>query len=157
MVRPGEPYSVAFDETLRQAMITETELFFDSVVREDRGVLELLTADYTYLNARLAGHYDIPNVQGAHFRRVSVGRPDSPRGGLLGQGSILTLTSHAIRTSPVLRGKWILEQHPRDTAARSAAERAGARRQQDPAPGWRRCASACRPIETTRSVRPATP
>ncbi len=108
VVRPGEPYAVAFDETLRQAMITETELFFDSVVREDRGVLELLTADYTYLNARLAGHYDIPNVQGSHFRRVSLAA-DSPRGGLLGQGSILTLTSHAIRTSPVLRGKWILD------------------------------------------------
>ncbi len=107
VVRPGEPYAVAFDETLRQAMITETELFFDSVVRQDRGVLELLTANYTYLNARLAGHYDIPNVQGAHFRRVSLAA-DSPRGGLLGQGSILTLTSHAIRTSPVLRGKWIL-------------------------------------------------
>jgi mono/diheme cytochrome c family protein len=108
VVRPGEPYAVAFDETLRQAMITETELFFDSVVRQDRGVLELLTADYTYLNARLAGHYDIPNVQGAHFRRVGLAA-DSPRGGLLGQGSILTLTSHAIRTSPVLRGKWILD------------------------------------------------
>ena len=108
VVRPGEPYAVAFDETLRQAMITETELFFDSVVRQDRGVLELLTANYTYLNARLAGHYDIPNVQGAHFRRVSLAA-ESPRGGLLGQGSILTLTSHAIRTSPVLRGKWILD------------------------------------------------
>ena len=107
VVRPGDPYSLAFDETLRQAMITETELFFDHVVRGDRGVLELLTADYTYLNGRLAGHYDIPNVQGAHFRQVVL-PADSPRGGLLGQGSILTLTSHAIRTSPVLRGKWIL-------------------------------------------------
>jgi len=108
LVRPGAPYSVAFDERLRQAMITETELFFDHVVREDRGVLELLTADYTYLNGRLAGHYGIPNVQGAHFRRVTLPL-DSPRGGLLGHGSILTLTSHAIRTSPVLRGKWILD------------------------------------------------
>ena len=107
LVRPGAPYSVAFDETLRQAMITETEMFFEHVVREDRSVLELLTADYTYLNGRLAGHYGIPNVQGAHFRRVTL-PPDSPRGGLLGHGSILTLTSHAIRTSPVLRGKWIL-------------------------------------------------
>ena len=107
VVRPGAPYSVAFDETLRQAMITETELFFDHVVREDRGVLELLTADYTYLNGRLAGHYGIPNVQGSHFRPVTY-PASSPRGGLLGQGSILTLTSHAIRTSPVLRGKWIL-------------------------------------------------
>jgi hypothetical protein len=107
IIRPGDPYAVAFDETLRQAMITETELFFDSIVREDRGVLELLTADYTFLNGRLAGHYDIPGVQGSHFRRVAL-PGDSPRGGLLGQGSILTLTSHAIRTSPVLRGKWIL-------------------------------------------------
>ncbi len=107
LVRPGAPYSVAFDETLRQAMITETELFFDHVVREDRGVLELLTADYTFLNGRLAGHYGIPNVQGSHFRLVTY-PAGSPRGGLLGHGSILTLTSHAIRTSPVLRGKWIL-------------------------------------------------
>jgi hypothetical protein len=107
VIRPGDPYSIAFDETLRQAMITETELFFDHVVREDRGVLELLTADYTFLNGRLAGHYDIPNVQGSHFRRVTL-PAGSPRGGLLGHGSILTLTSHAIRTSPVLRGKWIL-------------------------------------------------
>ncbi len=107
VIRPGEPYAVAFDETLRQAMITETELFFDSIVRENRGVLDLLTADYTYLNGRLASHYDIPNIQGSHFRRVTLAA-DSPRRGLLGQGSILTLTSHAIRTSPVLRGKWIL-------------------------------------------------
>ncbi|MBC60751.1 MAG: hypothetical protein CMQ35_09035 [Gammaproteobacteria bacterium] len=108
LVRPGEPYAVAFDETLRQAMITETEMFFDSLLQEDRGVLELLTADYTYLNSRLAGHYDIPNIQGSHFRRVVL-PANSPRRGLLGQGSILTLTSHAIRTSPVLRGKWILD------------------------------------------------
>ncbi len=107
VVRPGDPYSLAFDETLRQAMIQETELFFDSVVRNDRSVFDLLTADYTFLNERLAGHYNVPNVQGSHFRRVML-PADSPRGGLLGQGSILTLTSHAIRTSPVLRGKWIL-------------------------------------------------
>ena len=107
VVRPGDPYSLAFDETLRQAMIQETELFFDSVVRDNRSVFDLLTADYTFLNERLAGHYNVPNVQGSHFRRVML-PADSPRGGLLGQGSILTLTSHAIRTSPVLRGKWIL-------------------------------------------------
>ena len=108
VVRPGEPYAVEFDETLRQAMITETEMFFDSVVREDRGVLELLTADYTFLNGRLAGHYDIPNIQGSHFRKVTL-PANGPRRGLLGHGSILTLTSHAIRTSPVLRGKWVLD------------------------------------------------
>ncbi|MBM89980.1 MAG: hypothetical protein CMQ41_16580 [Gammaproteobacteria bacterium] len=108
IIRPGEPYSIAFDETLRQAMIAETEMFFDSIVREDRKVLDLLTADYTYLNGRLAGHYDIPNIQGTHFRKVILPK-GSPRRGLLGHGSILTLTSHAIRTSPVLRGKWILD------------------------------------------------
>ena len=107
LIRPGDPYALAFDETLRQAMIRETELFFDSVIREDRALFELLTADYTFLNERLAGHYDIPNVQGSHFRRVAL-PAGGARGGLLGQGSILTLTSHAIRTSPVLRGKWIL-------------------------------------------------
>ena len=106
-VRPGSPYAVAFDETLRQGLMRETELFVDSIVREDRGVLEILTADYTFLNERLADHYGIRGVQGSHFRRVSL-PADSPRRGLLGHGSILTLTSHAIRTSPVLRGKWIL-------------------------------------------------
>src|SRR5206468_12393286 len=79
----------------------------DSVVRENRGVMELLTADYTFLTERLAEHYGIPNVQGSHFRRVAL-PADSPRGGLLGHGSILTVTSPAIRTSPVIRGKWIL-------------------------------------------------
>ena len=106
-VRPGENYALDFDETLRQRMQRETELFFDSIVRENRGVLELLTADYTFLNERLAQHYGIPGVQGSHFRRVAL-PADSPRRGLLGQGSILTVTSHAIRTSPVIRGKWIL-------------------------------------------------
>ncbi len=105
--RPGETYALAFDETLRRSMRRETELLLDSVVRENRGVLELLTADYTFLNDRLAQHYGIPNVQGAHFRRVSL-PADSPRRGLLGHGSILTVTSPAIRTSPVIRGKWIL-------------------------------------------------
>jgi hypothetical protein len=106
-VRPGETYSYAFDETLRQSMQRETELFLDSVMREDRGVMELLTADYTFVNERLAQNYGIPNVQGNEFRRVTL-PADSPRGGLLGQGSILTVTSPAIRTSPVIRGKWIL-------------------------------------------------
>jgi hypothetical protein len=106
-VRPGDPYSLTFDESLRQAMWKETELFFGSILRENRGVLDMLTADYTYLNERLAQHYDIRNVQGSHFRRVTL-PPDSPRRGLLGQGSILTITSHAIRTSPVFRGKWVL-------------------------------------------------
>ena len=97
-----------FDETLRRALREETELFFDSIIREDRSVLDLLNADYTFLNERLAKHYGISNVYGSHFRRIEL-PPDSPRGGLLGQGSILAVTSYATRTSPVVRGKWILE------------------------------------------------
>ena len=97
-----------FDESLRDAMRTETTLFVDSVLRDNRGVLDLLTANYTFVNERLAKHYGIPNVQGSYFRRVTF-PPDSARGGLLGQGSILTLTSYATRTSPVVRGKWVLE------------------------------------------------
>ena len=97
-----------FDENLRQSMRRETELLFESVVREDKNVMELLTADYTFLNERLAKHYGVPNVYGDHFRQVSL-PADSQRIGLLGHGSILTVTSYANRTSPVLRGKWVLE------------------------------------------------
>ena len=97
-----------FDDNLRQAFRRETEMFFDSIVREDRNVIELLTANYTFLNERLAKHYEIPNIYGSQFRRVTLAA-DSPRRGLLGQGSILTVTSLATRTSPVLRGKWVLE------------------------------------------------
>jgi hypothetical protein len=96
-----------FDDNLRQAFRQETELFVDSVVREDRSVLELLRADYTFLNERLAKHYGIPNVYGSRFRRVELG-PGSRRGGLLRQGSILSVSSYATRTSPVLRGVWVL-------------------------------------------------
>ena len=95
-----------YDDTLAQAMQRETELFFDSLVREDRPVTDLLTADYSFVNERLAKHYDIPNVTGSGFRRVPV--PEYRRG-ILGQGSILTLTSVADRTSPVQRGKWVME------------------------------------------------
>ena len=97
-----------FDESLRWALRRETELFFESVMREDRSVVEMLNADYTFLNERLATHYGIPFVHGDHFRRVTLPE-DSVRGGLLGQGSILSVTSHPNRTSPVVRGKWILE------------------------------------------------
>jgi hypothetical protein len=83
-------------------------LFFESIVKEDRSIIDLLGANYTFLNERLARHYGIPNVYGSQFRKVTLPR-DSIRGGLLGQGSILTVTSYANRTSPVLRGKWILE------------------------------------------------
>jgi hypothetical protein len=96
-----------FDENLREAFRTETELFFDSVRREDRSVLDLLNADDTFVNERLAVHYGIPGVYGSHFRRVRL--TGGTRGGLLGHGSILTVTSYANRTSPVVRGKWILD------------------------------------------------
>jgi len=96
-----------FDQQLSEFMVEETELFFNYIVAEDRSVLELLTADWTFLNERLAAHYEIPGVAGPEFRRV--GYPDARRRGLLGQGSVLTLTSHANRTSPVLRGKWVME------------------------------------------------
>ena len=96
-----------FDDTLRDALRTETELFFESQVRADRSLLDLLRADYTFINARLADHYGIPDVYGSHFRRMRVG--DRARRGLLGHGSVLTATSYANRTSVVLRGKWVLE------------------------------------------------
>ncbi len=96
-----------FDDNLRQAFHRETELFLDDIFRQDRSVLDLLSAKYTYLNERLAKHYGIPNVYGARFRRVDLDE-NSHRGGLLRQGSILTVTSYADRTSPVNRGKWIL-------------------------------------------------
>ena len=96
-----------FDDNLRQAFTKETELFFDSIVKEDHDVMDLLTADYTFVNERLAKHYGIPNVYGSQFRRVK--EVDAARRGLLGQGSILSVTSYPTRTSPVLRGKWIME------------------------------------------------
>ena len=95
------------DKSLMTAMERETELFFMSIVREDRDVTELLTADYTFVNGRLAKHYNIPNVVGNRFRRVTMA--DENRRGLLGQGSVLTVTSFPTRTSPVLRGKWVLD------------------------------------------------
>jgi hypothetical protein len=104
---PADPLFPDFDEGLRRAFRQETELFFESMIREDRSVMDLLNANYTFVNERLALHYGIPNVSGSHFRRVTLA-DDSPRRGLLGQGSILLITSHAVRTSPVLRGKWIL-------------------------------------------------
>ncbi len=96
-----------FDENLRRAFRKETELFIEHVMREDRPLLELLTADYSFINDRLARHYGIPDVHGSHFRKVTLA--DAKRGGLLGHGSILTVTSYANRTAPTIRGKWILE------------------------------------------------
>jgi hypothetical protein len=95
-----------FDDNLRRSMRAETELLFQSLLREDRSVVELLTADFTFLNERLARHYGVTGVYGDRFRRVAVTDPN--RRGLLGHASILTVTSYATRTSPVLRGKWIL-------------------------------------------------
>jgi hypothetical protein len=106
--RPSPELLFHFDDNLRQAFEQETELFFNSIIRENRSVLDLLNADYTFLNERLAKHYGIPGVYGERFRRVQL-PADSVRRGLLGQGSILTDTSRPNRTSPVIRGKWILE------------------------------------------------
>lgn len=97
-----------FDDNLRQAFRKETQLFFDSIQREDRSVLDLLRANYTFVNERLAKHYGIPNIYGSRFRRVTFDA-NGGRGGLLRHGSILTVTSYATRTSPVIRGKWILD------------------------------------------------
>jgi mono/diheme cytochrome c family protein len=96
-----------FDDNLRTSLETEMELFFNSIVREDRSVLDLMNADYTFLNERLAKHYGIAGVYGTHFRRVTLS--DDARRGLLGKGALLMVTSHPNRTSPVLRGKWVLE------------------------------------------------
>jgi hypothetical protein len=98
-----------FDDNLRNAFQRETELFFDSIVHEDRSVLDLLTADYTFVNERLAKHYGIPNVYGPQFRRVTLPPELDMRRGLLGKGALLTVTSAAARTSPVTRGKWFLQ------------------------------------------------
>ena len=148
-----------FDDNLRQGFQRETEMLFESVLREDRSVLDLLDADYTFVNERLARHYGIPNVYGPDFRRVPV--PNEARRGLLGHGSLLLVTSNANRTSPVIRGKWILEnligsQAPlpppvppleeKPTAAASVRERIEQHRPTRPAPaaarswtrsGWR--------------------
>jgi mono/diheme cytochrome c family protein len=107
-VTPNNAIYRDFDDNLRQAFRQETELFFDSVLREDRSVLNLIRADYTFLNERLAKHYGIPNVYGSRFRRVTLA-PESHRGGLLRQGSVLAVTSYATRTSPVLRGVFVLK------------------------------------------------
>jgi hypothetical protein len=105
--KPDPDAFPGFDESLRQAMERETELFFQSFLREDRSVTGMLDANYTFLNQRLAEHYGIPNIYGPQFRRVTLTDPN--RSGLLGQGSILTVTSYPNRTSVVQRGKWILE------------------------------------------------
>ena len=130
-VRPDPIIFTEFDDSLRLAFENETNLLLENVLLGDRSVLELLNANYTFVNERLARHYGIPDVYGDQFRRVTV--TDGIRGGLLGQGSILTLTSYPTRTSPVVRGKWILETllgsppppPPPDVPALPEAEGAG--------------------------------
>ena len=109
LVTPDPQAFPEFDTNLREAMAREMTLFLDSQIREDRSVLDLLSADYTFVNERLADHYRMPSIYGNHFRRVELRGPQAVRRGLLGKGSLLTVTSYAHRTSPVLRGKWLLE------------------------------------------------
>jgi hypothetical protein len=108
-IKPNTDFFPDFDDNLRQAFKRETELFFASIVEENRSVLDLLTADYTFVDERLARHYGIPNVYGSRFRRVTLPPELDARRGLLGKGGVLMATSHADRTAPSLRGKWLLE------------------------------------------------
>jgi hypothetical protein len=108
-INPNSDEFPDFDNNLRQGFKRETELFFASIVSEDRGLIDLMTADYTFVDERLAKHYGIPNVYGSQFRRVELGADQAARRGLLGKGGVLMATSHADRTAPTLRGKWVLE------------------------------------------------
>ena len=108
-INPNSDFFPDFDNDLRQAFRRESELFFGSVMRENRSVLDLMTADYTFVDERLARHYGIPNVYGSQFRRVALGAGLESRRGLLGKGGVLMATSHADRTAPTLRGKWVME------------------------------------------------
>jgi len=107
LMNPDQKRFAAFDEPLRSAMETETKLFCDAIIREDRSILEFLDANFTFVNERLAKHYGLPGIQGAEFQRVTLAGGE--RGGLLGHASVLTVTSNPTRTSPVKRGKWVLE------------------------------------------------
>jgi hypothetical protein len=107
-ITPNHRLYPDFDDNLRQAFRIETELFFESIVKENRSLTQILQADYTFLNERLAKHYQVPNIYGPRFRKVIL-QPAYHRGGLLRHASILTVTSYATRTSPVLRGNWVLE------------------------------------------------
>jgi hypothetical protein len=108
-IRPDALLYTSYDYSLARSFKRETELLFDSIVREDRNVLDLLTADYTFVNERIARHYGIANITGDHFRRVPLGAELNNRRGILGHGSFLLSTSVADRTSPVQRGKWVME------------------------------------------------
>ena len=150
------PGTKEFDGNLRYAFRRETELLFETIVREDRSILDLIDADYTFVDERLARHYGIPNVRGSRFRRVTLG--DGARRGLLGHGSLLTVTSAGNRTSPVKRGKWILENllgapvPPPPPGRRDEPDRDGRpRRDADVA-----CASGSSSTAPTRAARRAT-
>ena len=108
LLASAQPDVPEFDENLREAMKTETEMMVSDIMTNDRSIIDLLDSDYTFVNNRLARHYGIPNIKGSYFRKISLAK-DSPRRGVLGEGSILTLTSVANRTSPVERGKWVLD------------------------------------------------
>ena len=114
-----------FDDNLRQAFRTEAEMFFESIVREDRSIIDLLDGDYTFVNERLAAHYGIPNVYGSQFRRVKLDGDLDVRRGLLGKGGIELVTSVSDRTSPVQRGQVGDDEYPGNCSARSAAQRSG--------------------------------
>ena len=150
---PDTATYTAFDENLREAMLQETELFLENELREDRPVVNALRANYTFVNERLARHYGIPDVHGVHFRRAEY--PDDTRGGILGHASLLTITSYANRTSPVVRGVWLLENilgtppsPPRPTCRACRAPTRAARRH--------RSASGSSSTARTRSARAAT-
>jgi hypothetical protein len=106
---PDVPSFPDFDDNLRQSMRREAEMFFGSIVREDRNILDLLTADYTFVNERLAKHYGIPNIYGSQFRRVTLGKELDMRRGLLGKGAVQVVSSQPFRTSPVARGQWVMQ------------------------------------------------
>ena len=128
-VRPDSKQFPTFDDDLAATMRDEAVLLVNSVVREDHSLLDLLDADYTFLNGRLARHYGIDGVQGREMRKVQL--PDRNRGGVLGLGAVLTCTSYPLRTSPVLRGKWVLEQLLGRASPAAAAGRAGKLPQDD--------------------------
>ena len=123
IIRPDSKLFPEFNDELAAAMREETILFFDSIVREDRSVLDIIDADFTFVNERLAALYKIEGIKGPEMRRVQL--DDPVRGGVLGQASILTVTSHPHRTSPVLRGRWVLQELLGADVPSSAAQRAG--------------------------------
>ena len=150
-----------FTENLRQAFRRETELLFETILREDRSIIDLLDAPYTFVDERLARHYGIPDVKGSYFRRVTLDA-NSPRRGLLGHGSILTLTSAPNRTSPVVRGQWILEKplgspapDPPPGVETDLDKDAEAVKRNRCASGWRRTAPVRFALLVTRSWIPS--